>query len=208
MACLAAYYGQTDCLRVFKQFQLRFTGSICLHAADTGDLLCLRLAHQLGDYVDMHTAMQAVVQGRSQFSVRKFFLSTHVLVLPANCSQAGGFGSHNNHHSPMARTQRYAEQCFELYRLLYKGVIVLNTTLTQTGEEAPSPLIGTDSPIYRHSLPGGPICIVLPSLQPLCKASQRLCSAMSIAECTKLKCKDRAASGSGTALLWAYLLVL
>jgi hypothetical protein len=63
LACLAAYHGQTDCLRVFDAFQLRITGSICMHAAAAGHLPCLRLAHQLGDYLTTHSAMRASVQG-------------------------------------------------------------------------------------------------------------------------------------------------
>jgi hypothetical protein len=63
LACLAAYRGQEACLQVFGQFQLRFTGSICVHAAGAGHLPCLRLAHQLGDYLNMETAVQAALQG-------------------------------------------------------------------------------------------------------------------------------------------------
>jgi hypothetical protein len=64
LACLAAYHGQDACLRIFQHFKLRFTGSICLHAADAGQLPCLRLAHQLGDYLMTHSARQAAAQGR------------------------------------------------------------------------------------------------------------------------------------------------
>ncbi len=67
LACVAAYHGLTECLQVFEGFQLRKTGSICLHAADAGHLPCLRLAHQLGDWLNTYSAIQAAVQGGCQY---------------------------------------------------------------------------------------------------------------------------------------------
>jgi hypothetical protein len=64
LACLAAYRGQDACLEVVGKYELRITGSICLHAADAGHLSSLRLAHKLGGWLHARIALQAIVQGR------------------------------------------------------------------------------------------------------------------------------------------------
>ncbi len=57
------------CFRIFKQFQLQPTGSVCAHAAAGGCLSCLHLAHELGDWVNTYTAIQAAFQGGSKAPV-------------------------------------------------------------------------------------------------------------------------------------------
>jgi hypothetical protein len=63
LACLAAEHSPAECCRIMHGGGIQLNGRVSTAAAQAGSLSCLRLAHQLGDFLPSSAARWAAALG-------------------------------------------------------------------------------------------------------------------------------------------------